>query len=53
MNHNHFSNLSFPCPKEAPNEIWVTLAHSEASEEKSFEILNIFPKQMYGIQTNA
>ena len=26
MDHNHFSNLSFPCPREAPNEIWATLA---------------------------
>ena len=25
----------------------------EASEEKSFEILNIFPIQMYGALTNA
>ena len=25
----------------------------EASEEKSFEILNIFPIQMYGAHTNA
>ena len=23
---NHFSNLSFPQPKEAPHEIWATLA---------------------------
>ena len=23
---NHFSNLSFPCPREAPNDIWATLA---------------------------
>ena len=22
----HFNNLSFPCPKEAPHEIWATLA---------------------------
>ena len=26
MDHDHFSNLSFPCPKEASNEIWATLA---------------------------
>ena len=26
MDGNNFSNLSFPCPKEAPNEIWATLA---------------------------
>ena len=24
--HDHFSNLSFPQPKEAPNEIWAKLA---------------------------
>ena len=23
---NYFSNLSFPYPREAPNEIWATLA---------------------------
>ena len=26
MDGNHFSNLSFPCPRKAPNEIWATLA---------------------------
>ena len=26
MDHNHFSNLSFPQPKEAPHDIWATLA---------------------------
>ena len=26
MDHNHFSNHSFSCPKEAPYEIWSTLA---------------------------
>ena len=25
MDGNHFSNLSFSCPREAPNEIWTTL----------------------------
>ena len=24
MDHAHFSNLSFSCPKEAPHEIWAT-----------------------------
>ena len=24
--HYHFSNLLFPCPKEAPYEMWATLA---------------------------
>ena len=26
MDRDHFSNLPFPCPKEAPNEIWAKLA---------------------------
>ena len=26
MDGNYFSNLSFPCPRQAPNEIWETLA---------------------------
>ena len=26
MDHDHFSNLSFPHPKEAPHEIWAKLA---------------------------
>ena len=26
MDSNHFSSLSFPCPREAPYEIWATLA---------------------------
>ena len=41
MNRNHFSNLSFPQPKEAPYEICAKIG-PEAPEEKSFEILNIF-----------
>ena len=49
MDRNYFSNLLFPQPKEAPHEIWATLA----SEEKLFELLNIFPIQMYGAHTNA
>ena len=48
MDRNHFSNLSFPQPKEAPSNIGP-----EASEEESFEILNIFPIQMYSANTNA
>ena len=46
MNHDHFSNLSFPQPKEAPYEICAKIG-LEAPEEKSFEILNIFPIQMH------
>ena len=41
MDSNHFSNLSFPCPRVAPNKIWASLA-----QRRSFEILNIFPIQM-------
>ena len=52
MDLNHFSNLSFPCPKEAPHENLKNTGRV-ASEEKSFEILNIFPIQMYGAHTNA
>ena len=43
MNHAHFSNLSFSCPKKAPNEIWARLAQRLRS--KSFEIINIFSVQ--------
>ena len=48
MDRDHFSNLSFPQTKEVPNEIGP-----EVTEEKSFEILNIFPIQIYGAHTNA
>ena len=41
---DHFSNLSFPQPKEAP---YLSKIGPEAPEEKSFEILNIFPIQMH------
>ena len=42
---NHFSNLSFPWPREAPNEIWATFV--QRLQSRSFEILNIFPIQMH------
>ena len=45
MSRNHFTNLSFPQPKEAPYEIWAKLA--QRLQEKSFEILHIFPIQMH------
>ena len=48
MNGNHFSNFSFPCPREAPNEIWGTLVQRL---QRSFEILSIFPIQMH-METN-
>ena len=50
MDNDHFSNLSFPCPKEAPHEIWATLAQ-RLQIEKLFEILNIFPILIYGAHT--
>ena len=46
INHDHFSNLSFPQPKEAPYEICEKIG-LEAPEEKLFEILHIFPIQMH------
>ena len=45
MNHDHFSNFSFPQPKEAPYEICAKLA--QRLQRTSFEILNIFPIQMH------
>ena len=44
MDCDHLSNHSFSYPKEAPLDIRAALA----SEEKLFEILNIFPIQMWG-----
>ena len=32
MNGNHFSNLSFPCPREAPNAIWTILTRGSRGE---------------------
>ena len=46
-----FWNLSLFQPKDAPHEIWATLA--QRLQRRSFEILNIFPIQMYGAHTNA
>ena len=39
MDRDHFSNFSFPQPKEAPYEIWAKLAQG-LLEEKSFENVN-------------
>ena len=39
MDSNHFSNLSFPCPRSNIGP--------EAPEEKSFGIINIFSIQMH------
>ena len=46
MDRDYFSNLSFPCPKEAPTKIWATLA--QRLQTRSFEILNIFPYKCMG-----
>ena len=43
-NGDHFSNLLFLLPKEAPYAIWAKLAQSWP---KLFKILNIFPIQMH------
>ena len=43
MNGDYLSNHSFPYTKEAPHEIGAAL-----DSEKLFEILNIFPIQMWG-----
>ena len=51
MDRNHFSILSFPQPKEAPHKSWATLA--QRLQRRSFEILNIFPIQIYDAHTNA
>ena len=51
MDHIHFNNLSFPCPREAPK--WnLSNIGPEAPKEKLFEILNIFlPYKAIGKQT--
>ena len=43
MDRDHYSNLSFLCPKEALHEIFSNVCQA-ASEKKSFVILNIFNK---------
>ena len=43
INCDHFSNLSFPQPKEAPYEMCAKLAQS--LQRRRF--LNVFPKQMH------
>ena len=49
MYNNYFSNFGRPL---VPDDLCKD-SGPEASEEKSFEILNIFPIQMYGAHTNA
>ena len=42
MNCDHFSNLSFPCPKEAPHEIWATLAQRLQRRSLNFSHINVW-----------
>ena len=49
MDGNHFSNLSFLCPKETPNEIWTTLARR--LQRRSLKFLTFFPYKYIGKQT--
>ena len=44
-----FSNLSFPCPKEAPNEIWATLA--QRLQRSSLNFSTFFPYKCIVKQT--
>ena len=53
MDHDHFSNLSLPCPKEAPHEIWATLQYQCGSCISVLTLLNskdCFKKQVQIIQ---
>ena len=52
MNPDYFSNLSFICPKEAPYEIWATLA-KRLQRRSRLKFSTFFPYKMYGIHTNA
>ena len=49
MDRDHFNNL----PVQGGSTWNLSNIGPEASEEKLFEILNIFPIQMYGTHTNA
>ena len=47
MDHDHFSNLSFPCPKEAPYEIWATLAQ-RLQNRSHLKLSTFFPYKCMG-----
>ena len=47
---NHFSNRSFPCPREAPNEIWATLAQ-RLQRRSCLKFWTFFPYKCTGKQT--
>ena len=51
MDGKYFSNLSFPCPRETPKRN-LSNTGPEASEAKSFEILNILPIHMEATLTS-
>ena len=46
MDRDFCSNLSFPCPKDAPLKLWATFA--QRLQRWSFEILNIYPYKCIG-----
>ena len=50
MDGNHFSNLSFPCPREAPNEIWATLTQ-RLQRRSRLKFWTFFPYKCIGKQT--
>ena len=50
MDSNHFSNLSFPCPREALNEIWATLAQ-RLQRWRHLKFSIFFPYKCIGKQT--
>ena len=50
MDGNYFSNLSFTCPREAPNEIWATLAQ-RLQRKSRLKFSTFFPYKCIGKQT--
>ena len=58
VDRDHFSNLSFPQPEEAPHEIWATLAQRFRGEEvwnsQHFSHRNVwYPYNCIGKQTRS
>ena len=47
MDHDHFSNLSFSCPKEAPHKIWATLAQ-RLQRRSHLKLSTVFPYKCMG-----
>ena len=50
MDGNHFSNLPFPCPRKAPNEIWATLAQ-RLQRRSHLKFSTFLPYKCIGKQT--